>query len=227
MIGDDQLPPAWIEGCERGLDGDLNLPGRGRRRSGGRVDRAMANQEQVPPGATPVAIRCIISSTDPAMWTYRQTTRAYSSGWGVQAARSASIQAMRSATSGPKASAVDRANARAVAAKSTAVTCHPRAASHSVSDPWPQPASRARPGRRSPTSAVRCAFGGRCATRSPCSRRACHQRSSQKFRSYSLKFGRRRCLSSRSCVFGLGVPTGLPRHRRAVTAVAALAMLFG
>src|SRR3954453_23909108 len=93
---------------------------------------------------------------------------------------------MRSATSGPMASALDRAYANAVAAKSTAVTCHPRAASQSVSDPWPQPASSARPGRRSPSSAVRWAFAGRCATRSPCSRRACDQRSSQEFRSYPL-----------------------------------------
>jgi len=31
-----------IEGGERGLDRDLHLPGRGRRGSGGRIDRAMA-----------------------------------------------------------------------------------------------------------------------------------------------------------------------------------------
>jgi len=59
-----------------------------------------------------------------------------------------------------------------------------------VSDPWPQPASRARPGRRWPTSAVRWAFGERCATRPPCSRRACDQRSSQKSRSYSFMSAR-------------------------------------
>ena len=36
-------------------------------------------RNRVPPRATPVAIRCTISSTDPATWTYRQTTRSYSS----------------------------------------------------------------------------------------------------------------------------------------------------
>jgi hypothetical protein len=105
-----------------------------------------------------------------------------------QVARSASSQAIRSATSGPMASAVDRAYAMAVGAKSTAVTRHPRAASQSASEPWPQPASRARPGGRPATSAVRYAFGGRSATRSPCSRRACDQRSSQEFRSHSPMF---------------------------------------
>src|SRR5512133_2676916 len=93
---------------------------------------------------------------------------------------------MHSAISGLIASADDRAYASAVVAKSTAVTCHPRAASQSVSDPWPQPASRARPGRSSPSSAVSWAFGGRWATRSPCLCRACDQRCSQKSWSYSL-----------------------------------------
>ena len=43
------------------------------------------------------------------------------------------------------AAPADRAWARAVAEKSTPVTCHPRPASHRASDPWPQPASRATP----------------------------------------------------------------------------------
>ncbi len=37
------------------------------------------SRNRVPPRATPVAIRCTISSTEPATWTYRQTTRSYSS----------------------------------------------------------------------------------------------------------------------------------------------------
>jgi hypothetical protein len=48
VLGDDQLPPAGIEGGGCGLDGDLHLAGRGRRLACGRVDRAMADDEQGP-----------------------------------------------------------------------------------------------------------------------------------------------------------------------------------
>ena len=85
-------------------------------------------------------------------------------GGGVHTARSPSTHVMRSASSGLNASAVVLACVSALAEKSTAVTSQPCATSHSVSAPWPQPASRARPGLTRATSAIRCAFGGRCAT---------------------------------------------------------------
>ena len=48
--------------------------------------------------------------------------------------------------------------------------------------PWPAPASSARPGRRSATSASRCAFGGRWATACAPVRSACDQRRSHESR---------------------------------------------
>ena len=69
VLGDDELPAAGVERGDRIVHGDLHLTGRGSGGAGGRVDRAVADQEQAPPGATPAAIRCTISSTDPATWT--------------------------------------------------------------------------------------------------------------------------------------------------------------
>jgi hypothetical protein len=46
VIGDEDLPPARIEGGTASVDGDLHLAGCGRRGSGSRVDRAMADKEQ-------------------------------------------------------------------------------------------------------------------------------------------------------------------------------------
>jgi hypothetical protein len=55
VTGDDQFPPVRIEGGESCLDRDLHRPSRGRRRSSGRVDRAMANQEQGPAASDPMS----------------------------------------------------------------------------------------------------------------------------------------------------------------------------
>ena len=97
--------------------------------------------------------------------------------------RSPSTHSMRPATSAPTAWAVYLPCSSAVTEKSTAVTCHPEAASQIVSAPCPQPASRARPGASPPISARKRALGARLATWSGCSRRACAQRRSQKSRS--------------------------------------------
>ena len=58
-------------------------------------------------------------------------------------------------------------------------------ASQMASAPWPQPASRARPGARLPAVAVKYAFGGRSAIWAAWSRRTSVHRSSQKPRSKS------------------------------------------
>ncbi len=75
VLSNDQLPSASIERGERRVDRDLHLTCGGRCGPGDRVDRAVADQQQGPPGATPVAIRRAISCTEPATWTYRHVTR--------------------------------------------------------------------------------------------------------------------------------------------------------
>ncbi len=164
VIGDDQLPPTRIEGGERGLERDLHLPGRGRRRSGGRVDRAMANQEQVPPRVDPVA-----TSASPSPRPIRPT------GYRGRPMRVvAVVEASRSqdrprptrcvAISGSTASADDRAWPGP--SRRGDPRCLPSARGEPERvGPVAAAASRGRPGRRSPTSAVRGAFGGRCARR--------------------------------------------------------------
>ena len=52
ISGDEQLPPIPIEGADRSLDRDLNLPGGGRHRTRGRVDGAWPTRNSVPPRAT-------------------------------------------------------------------------------------------------------------------------------------------------------------------------------
>jgi hypothetical protein len=68
VLGVDELPVGGLERSDSLVDGDLHLTGRGSCGSGGRVDRAVTAMDRVPPGATPVAIRCSIASTDPTTW---------------------------------------------------------------------------------------------------------------------------------------------------------------
>jgi hypothetical protein len=53
VLGDDELPAGGIERSDRVVDGDLHLTGRGSCGSGGRVDRAVTDQEQGPAGRDP------------------------------------------------------------------------------------------------------------------------------------------------------------------------------
>jgi hypothetical protein len=48
VLGDDELPAGGVERSDRLVDGDLHLTGRGSCGSGGRVDRAVTDQEQGP-----------------------------------------------------------------------------------------------------------------------------------------------------------------------------------
>jgi hypothetical protein len=64
-----------IEHRDRSFDRDLDLTGRGRRGPRARVDRAVPDQQQSSARRDTGPIRRTISSTDPAMWTYRQATR--------------------------------------------------------------------------------------------------------------------------------------------------------
>ena len=157
-------------------------------------------RNRVPPGATPPPSAAPSPRPIPRRGrTGRRPGRTRRAG-ASRSPRSASTQSMRSAMSGPMASAVDRAYARAVAAKSTAVTCHPRAASQSVSDPWPQPASSAvrDAGRRSRRS------GGRSGAAARRDRRA---------RAGPASSARPRSLGrSRSC--GAGTQFGRASHLR-------------
>jgi hypothetical protein len=69
LLGHDQLPAASVKHGSRRVDRYLDLTRRGGRLSRGRVDRLVADEEEVPPGAPADASRPTISSTEPAMWT--------------------------------------------------------------------------------------------------------------------------------------------------------------
>ena len=139
--------------------GRLLTAGRRRRRSAGAHRRGR-------PGAGSRRERPLSPSAAPSPRPIRRRARTgrprgrTRPAAGVQVARSASTQSMRPAMSGPMASADDRAYARAVAAKSTAVTCHPRAADQSASDPWPRP-------RRERVRGAVADLGGQMAVRAP------------------------------------------------------------
>ncbi len=76
VVGDDGLSAGGIACSDRLIDGDLHLTGRESCGSGGRVDRAVADQEQASRRARPPSqSRCTISSIATATWTYRQATR--------------------------------------------------------------------------------------------------------------------------------------------------------